>query len=43
MGLTWLHSPEEGLRKSGMPEGVLMPAPVKATARRLFANSSIAR
>ena len=33
MGLIWFHKPVPGLRKSGMPDSVLMPAPVKKTIR----------
>ena len=35
--------PERSLRKSGMPEGVLMPAPVRATVREDAASNSTAR
>lgn len=36
MGTCFVHRPP-GLRKSGMPDSVLMPAPVKTTARRALA------
>ena len=31
MASTFCHKPDPELRKSGMPDGVLIPAPVKAT------------
>src|SRR5688500_9545867 len=33
IGSTLVQSPVPGERKSGMPEGTLMPAPVRATAQ----------
>src|SRR5437868_4071657 len=38
MGCILLHTPP-GLRKSGIPDSVLMPAPVKKTALRLACRS----
>src|ERR1700685_4228297 len=34
IGSTFAHSPVWGLRKSGMPDGTEMPAPVSATTER---------
>ena len=31
IGSTFVHSPVPGVRKSGIPEGTEMPAPVSAT------------
>src|SRR5690606_41800841 len=36
------HRPERGLRKSGMPECVLIPAPVSAIAQRAWRSSALA-
>ena len=33
IGSTFSHSPVPGERKSGMPDGTEMPAPVSTTAR----------
>src|SRR5262245_10653942 len=33
IGFIFVHSPVPGLRKSGMPDSVLIPAPVNTTAR----------
>ena len=33
IGSTFAHSPVPGERKSGMPEGTEIPAPVSATTR----------
>src|SRR5579872_5960128 len=40
MGRIWLQTPP-GLRKSGMPDSVEIPAPVKTTARRAPAISLV--
>ena len=42
-GSTCFQSPDRSLRKSGMPEGVLMPAPVSARVRRDARSNSAAR
>ena len=39
MGFTLFQMPVPGLRKSGMPDSVLIPAPVKTTTRRAASNS----
>src|SRR5688572_8881596 len=41
-GLAFSHSPECGLLKSGMPDGVLIPAPVRATANCALRSRSTA-
>ncbi len=40
IGSTFSHSPVPGVRKSGMPEGTEMPAPVSATTERAPRTSS---
>ena len=40
MGCIWFHSPDFGLLKSGMPDSVLIPAPVKNTGRSLALMAS---
>src|SRR5947199_2879116 len=43
IGLTFSHRPVPGERKSGMPDGTEMPAPVSATTERAPATSSARR
>ena len=43
IGSTSSHSPVPGERKSGMPEGTEIPAPVSATVRRAARNSAASR
>ena len=40
IGSTFSHSPVPGVRKSGIPEGTEIPAPVSATTRSLPPISS---
>src|SRR5690349_21812271 len=45
IGLTFAHSPVPGERKSGMPDGTEMPAPVSATtepAERISSANALA-
>src|SRR6476619_863420 len=43
IGSTFSHSPVPGERKSGIPEGTEMPAPVSATTERAPATSAAKR
>ena len=43
IGFTSVQSPEPGERKSGIPEGTEIPAPVSTTARRAERSSSASR
>ncbi len=40
IGLTFSHMPVPGERKSGMPDGTEIPAPVRTTADRAERSSS---
>src|SRR4051795_8421116 len=43
IGLTFSHMPSPGVRKSGIPDGTEIPAPVRATARCASASSCATR
>ena len=43
IGSTFSHSPSPGLRKSGIPLGTEIPAPVRATVDELSRISSARR
>ncbi len=43
IGSTFAHSPVPGERKSGIPEGTEMPAPVRASTRSAEPSSSASR
>ena len=43
IGSTFSHSPVPGVRKSGIPDGTEMPAPVKATTESASRISSASR
>ena len=43
IGSTSSHSPVPGERKSGIPDGTEIPAPVSATTRRAERSSSASR
>ncbi len=43
IGSTFSHSPLPGERKSGMPDGTEMPAPVRATTERAPRTISASR
>ena len=40
IGSTFSHSPVPGVRKSGMPDGTEIPAPVRTTADRAEVSSA---
>jgi len=43
IGSTFAHSPVPGERKSGIPDGTEMPAPVSASTRSAERSSSASR
>ena len=43
IGSTFAHSPVPGERKSGMPDGTEMPAPVSASTRSAERSSPASR
>ncbi len=43
IGSTFSHSPVPGVRKSGIPDGTEIPAPVRTTALDEPASSSASR
>ena len=43
IGSTFSHSPFPGVRKSGIPDGTEIPAPVRTTARSAWRSSSASR
>ena len=43
IGSTFSHSPVRGLRKSGIPDGTEIPAPVRTTARSALRSSWASR